>query len=361
MRTNLFRIVQALMLVAILVSILALPVNAEVGNTVFLPVIFNGEQGIEPTPEPTFTLTPTQTPVPTSTYTLTPTGTRTPTQTPTNTVTPSRTQTLVPTSTHTPTRTWTPVPTQTFTPTQTATPSETPTATRTWTATPTRTFTATPTQTTAPTSTITPGGDQVIMQENFEGTWPNEDWTLFDYSGTGDKYLWGRRDCRSVSGSWSAWATGGGTNGSSLVCGSNYPYYVHSQAIYGPFSLVGATAAKLTFQIWISSETYYDYIFWGASKDDGDTFSGWEFSGDTQGWTTRELDLGNVPTIGSCLGLSEVYIEFLFTSDESYEYEGAYIDNLLLTKRTNGSPYAGSLLIGSQKKDLSPLTLKKGK
>ena len=58
-----------------------------------------------------------------------------------------------------------------------------------------------------------------IMTEGFEGTFPSSGWTLGE-NGDGD-YKWAKRDCKSLlGGSYSAWAVGGGANGSSLPCGS---------------------------------------------------------------------------------------------------------------------------------------------
>ena len=106
--------------------------------------------GLEPTPTPTMTSTPSATPTKTPTPTLTPTNTPTNTITPTNTVTPTKTLTPTLTPTNTPTNTIT--PTKTLTPTNTATPTVTPTLTPTKTLTPTNT----PTNTITPTKTLTP-------------------------------------------------------------------------------------------------------------------------------------------------------------------------------------------------------------
>jgi len=217
--------------------------------------------------------------------------------------------------------------------------------------------TPTPTQTPSPTPTTTPPAEQTIMQEGFEGSWPTGRWEVFEDSDTdGGEFFWGVRDCRAFGGSHSIWAVGGGRNGSALSC-TLYPNNAFSWAVYGPFDLSDATAAKLTFQVWNKTEREKDTIFWGASKDGGDNFSGWVLSGDTRGWKAYDLDLANVPTIGSCLGLSQVYIAFVFRSDAANQYEGAYVDDVLLTKKTSGTYSAGCILMGGQE-GLSPATLK---
>lgn len=105
------------------------------------------------TPTPTATNTGTATPEPTATPTSTasptfpPTETATPSETLTPTDTPTGTQTPLPTATETPTPTETPIPTDTPTATATATATDTPIPTATTTPQPTATATATATAT----------------------------------------------------------------------------------------------------------------------------------------------------------------------------------------------------------------------
>ena len=126
---------------------------------------------IDPTPTPTFTATPTDTPVPpTPTFTASPTNTEVP-PTPTFTASPTNTEVPpTPTFTATPTETAVPpTPTFTVTPTDTAVP---PTPTFTFTPTdtavpPTPTFTFTPTDTAVPptpTITISPTNTAVATE-----------------------------------------------------------------------------------------------------------------------------------------------------------------------------------------------------
>jgi len=125
---------------------------------------------VGPNPTPSITPSNTVTPTPSSTSFLsptpTPTNTKTPTVTPTTTVTPTITKTSTKTPTPTPTQTTTVTPTTTTTPTITPTnsstpaisPSVTPTqsVTPTITTTPTVTPTNSITPTTTPTNTVTP-------------------------------------------------------------------------------------------------------------------------------------------------------------------------------------------------------------
>ena len=116
--------------------------------------------GLDGTPLPTRTATPTATATgqPSSTPTATPTKTATPTRTPTSTATATKTATPTRTATATATPTKTAMPTRTPTglPTATRTPTGRPTATKTATATATPTRTATNTATATATPTVTP-------------------------------------------------------------------------------------------------------------------------------------------------------------------------------------------------------------
>jgi len=172
-----------------------------------------------------------------------------------------------------------------------------------------------------------------ILSENFEGSFPGV-WTVTDgWSGYGT-YTWGRRTCRSYAGSYSGWGVGGGSDGASLSCGSNYPTHVDSLMTYGPFSLVGATAGDLSFKLWLNSESGYDFVCRSASID-GVNFYGTCTSGNTSGWIDRVLDLKSVYTLGDLMGQPNVWIMLDFFSDESVTYaEGGYVDNLVLRKCT---------------------------
>jgi hypothetical protein len=185
-------------------------------------------------------------------------------------------------------------------------------------------------------SAPTPPPDWVnIMAEDFEAAWPSTGWELYDGSDLdGGDFRPGKRNCRPYEGSYSLWMVGGGADGSAAGCGTHYPHYVDSWAIYGPFSLADATAAELNFQLWLNSETDYDVFYACASLDNIDFYCLTD-DGDTQGWVARSLDLANTPTLGNLLGQSQVWITLIFDSDFSTNYpEGAYVDNVVLRKRT---------------------------
>src|SRR5579859_59523 len=185
-----------------------------------------------------------------------------------------------------------------------------------------------------------------IMQESFEGAWPSGQWQVTDPAFA--EYLWGKSACRASSGASSAWAMGGGSQGSSLACGASYINDANSWMIWGPFSLANATAANLTAQLWLKTET-------GPSADsaclmastDGNTFytdnAGTCFSGDSGGFMPVTLNLNDMSTLGNLDGQSNVWIAIIFQSDASGNMpEGAYVDDLLLQQCTGGACAAGS-------------------
>lgn len=277
-----------------------------------------------------------------------------PTTTPTatNTVTPASTAT--PTSTSetvnfglylplvlrgaapaaTPTHTATPVA-PIFTPTITVTLTSTPTPTNIATPiiTPTATNTATPTSIATPTSTIQPW--VTILSEDFEGIFPG-DWTLADENPVDREYYWGKRTCQAYAGSYSGWAVGGGADGDSLACGSNYPDNVDSWMVYGPFSLSDATAAELRYKAWLNTENTYDKVCPLASTD-GDNFSGSCIWGDSSGWIDQVMDLTDVYGLGDLTGQPNVWVALWFQSDSTNNNpEGVFVDDILLQKCTSG-------------------------
>ncbi|GEM_PF-1258612 len=175
--------------------------------------------------------------------------------------------------------------------------------------------------------TVTPGehsstaedGWLTIKSETFEGPFPNQ-WVLYGSP------TWDDESYRPHNGSWSGYCVGSTINPPG-------PYTPGDTAwmVYGPFSLVGATDAKVDFYRWLRTESNYDYLYWLASVN-GNNFYGYYTSGDHQSWTSTSFDLKNVPTLGNLCGRSQVWIAFLFTSDVSNQYEGAYIDDIYIKK-----------------------------
>jgi bacillolysin len=173
-----------------------------------------------------------------------------------------------------------------------------------------------------------------LIDERFEGAFP-AGWTLLQ-NGTSGEYYWGKRTCRVYEGSYSGWAVGGGGSGSSLPCGSAYPHSTSSWMYAGPFNLAGATAADLSYKLWLNSEAGYDF-FRACASLDGNTFYCASQSEPTGGWVDGLLDLAHVPTLGNVVGQPQVWVAFIFQSDNTISVaEGAYLDNILLRKYVPG-------------------------
>jgi hypothetical protein len=176
-----------------------------------------------------------------------------------------------------------------------------------------------------------PVGWQTLVNTTFEGDFPGS-WDVFDNDGASHGvFNWASRTCRPYQGSNSGWAVGGGSNGSSLGCGSNYPNYADSWMVYGPFSLVNTTAARLDYKLWLNSESNYDGVCRMASTN-GVNFTGFCSSGNSSGWIDRTLDLANIG--GTDLrGEPQVWVLIMFSSDLDTNYaEGGYVDNVVLRR-----------------------------
>lgn len=119
-----------------------------------------------------------------------------------------------------------------------------------------------------------------------------------------------------------------------MPCGAYYPNDVSSWMTYGPFSLADATAAELSFELWLNAEAEFDW-FSVAVSTDGANWSGWSATNSTWGWVDAWLDLSSAPHLGPLLGRPRLWLALGFDSDGSYSMpEGAYVDNIVLRKCT---------------------------
>jgi len=170
-------------------------------------------------------------------------------------------------------------------------------------------------------------GWQYIMTDGFEGAFPGV-WSLYLDPGATDAY-WGKDNYRSHSGSYSAFCAKSGTAGVNPP--NHYPNNMDAWMIYGPFSLADATDAKVDFWLWLKSESDYDFVDCMASTD-GTYFYGTAWWGDSGGWQFSSFDLTNVYTLGNLCGQPQVWIAFIFTSDDTITNKGAFVDDIVLRK-----------------------------
>jgi len=175
-------------------------------------------------------------------------------------------------------------------------------------------------------------GWQEIMADGFEGMFPGV-WELWVPSGATDAY-WGKDNYRAHSGSYSAFCAKSGTAG--VTPPADYPDGMSAWMIYGPFSLADATDAELEFYFWLDSESDYDSLGLYASIN-GEDFYGRGWTGDYGGWKGRSFDLTNVYGLGNLCGESQVWIAFIFESDDIVSYEGAFVDDVVLRKRVGAA------------------------
>ncbi|MFO7651470.1 MAG: hypothetical protein R6X13_09065, partial [bacterium] len=163
-----------------------------------------------------------------------------------------------------------------------------------------------------------------VMQESFEGAFPGAGWTRL--GGEDEPATWDAERYRPYAGRCSCWCAG-----SSRSAPGPYKPDMEAWMVYGPFTLQDANEAQFTFRRWAYTEDGYDEMFWGVSVD-GTDFYGYSLTGAWPYWECDTIDLKSVPGLGNVCGHPRVWIAFAFLSDEDIEYEGCYVDNVLIRK-----------------------------
>ena len=175
----------------------------------------------------------------------------------------------------------------------------------------------------APVSRVT------LKQEGFEGSFPN-DWALYGAP------TWDDETHRHYAGNWSGYCVG-----SSVAPPGPYPPNANSWMVYGPFSLSNADDARVALQAWIKSEGGYDSLGIYASVNNSDYYGfglsgNWASASGSSGWMNIHFDLTRVYTLGDLRGKGNVWIALVFTSDGTQQFEGAYVDDVVIEKITGG-------------------------
>jgi len=175
--------------------------------------------------------------------------------------------------------------------------------------------------------------ETTINTEGFEGTSPGDlpdGWQSF---GTP---TWGVVDYRSYSGAHSVYCVGTG-----VTPPGPYPNSCTAWMWFGPFSLLDAQDARVDLQARITTEINYDTLFIGASLN-GNEFYGYSLSGNWaaesggDGWMNIAFDLTRVYSLGDLCEEPNVWIALVFQSDFSLEYEGVYVDDIVIEKIIGG-------------------------
>lgn len=171
---------------------------------------------------------------------------------------------------------------------------------------------------------------QTLLSDDFEGAFPGEVWSVLAYP---DRPYWGRWDC--WSGDTESHSVGCAAAGPGAVtCGSPHAVDMYTWMIAGPFDFSddAITAVELSGIFEVMAATPGDYAYIGVSRDpEGEGFWG-ETLGAFVFEQTVALDLTDVSGFGSVVGEAEVWVGFLFVSNDDFiSYtNGAQIDDVRL-------------------------------
>jgi len=179
-----------------------------------------------------------------------------------------------------------------------------------------------------------------LLSSDFEGSFPSNVWTAFS-QGLSD-VAWGRSTFRSSSGNGSAWCAQTGSD--APAPGSDVPVNTTSWMIAGPFDLSSASNGEIAFDLWLETEEDFDFFSVGASLD-GTNFVSFGSDQSTLGWQRFTLGLNSWGSLGDLTANSQVWFSFIYDSDSSFAFEGAYLDNVALTTNTSGGGSGLNLLV----------------
>lgn len=174
----------------------------------------------------------------------------------------------------------------------------------------------------------------VVLSEGFEGVFPGS-WTVGDQNAEGNPAYWGDvpSDFGTISprsGNWMGYCAGVGFVGPSFA-----PSYESEMIaiMQRTVNLAGASNATLTFWFNIPSIEPSDFC---SVRVNGAQM--WSYASETFGWQQATIDLSAY--VGGTAGIT-----FRFSSDDFLEYEGWYLDDILVTASGGG---------GTQQPNLTP-------
>lgn len=166
-------------------------------------------------------------------------------------------------------------------------------------------------------------GWHTIMFEGFEGVWPAGCWSVRDNNGSYDGiHQWDDTSTGAFSGSWSGHPNDGAI----------YRNIMDTHMRCGPLNLQSVsgdpvTAARLTFVYWLDTEAAFDFFEWEYSCNGTSNWTGGQSrSGRPGAW------LGVNNSLSSCIGSANVYIRFIFRTDNSVIDNGVWVDNITVQK-----------------------------
>lgn len=177
-----------------------------------------------------------------------------------------------------------------------------------------------------------------MLSDGFEGAFPGANWSVSVNSGFADA-AWGKSTYRKSAGNASIWCAAAGS--ASPGAGGNVPNNMSAWAVTGPYDLSTATSGTLEFDVWLETESNYDEFYWLFSTD-GTNFNGFVTSVSNLSFETIQQDLADWGSAGSALGNGQVWIAFLYTTDGSTTFEGAYVDEFSITAGGGGGGGGGN-------------------
>ena len=189
----------------------------------------------------------------------------------------------------------------------------------------------------------------VQFSDGFEGSFPGGAWT--PYHGSSNANVdWGRVTNRRSAGSASIWCAASGPDSPGV--GNDVPNNMYTWAIAGPFDLSGASSGSFSFDLWMETESGYDFFKVAASLD-GQNFTSFSTSDSTGGnWARIAQDITDWGGHGNLAGQPEVWFALIYETDGSITYEGAYVDQVVLeTDAGGGGPSCGTYVLTDDNED----------
>lgn len=172
----------------------------------------------------------------------------------------------------------------------------------------------------------------ILLSDDFEGSFPGSNWNVSINDGSANA-TWGKSTYRKSGGNASIWCAAAGS--ASPGAGGDVPDNMSAWAVTGPYDLSDATAGMLNFTLWLETESGYDKFYWLYSTN-GTNYDGFATSTSNGGFEIMTQDLGDWGEAGSALGHPQVWFAFLYTTDGSTTYEGAYVDGVSINTSGGG-------------------------
>jgi len=169
----------------------------------------------------------------------------------------------------------------------------------------------------------------VVFYEDFEGAFPGDNWTVGDSNPDSGEDYWDDTSYRSYGGYWSGYCADIGDAGANHKYDNNmYAFMIRKYVI----DASKWSSANLSFYTWYEIESGYDYLRVIVTGDGGSNWYeiGDKLDGSSGGWEYHSV------SIPAEYLTSQFGIGFLFYSDSSVTYEGAYVDDIKLEAEVPG-------------------------